>query len=80
MKTEAARQRNVGNILPNRNASYPIRLLTLMNKAVTSGCVNCDEAVGVPTAIQARPVLFVFFLEYIAAVIEDGASYECEKW
>jgi len=52
-----------------------------MNNAVTSGCVNCDEAVGVPTAIQARPVFFVFaVLEYIAAVIEDGASYGSETW
>jgi len=52
-----------------------------MNNAVTSGCVNCDEAVGVPVAIQACTVFFVFVvLEYIAAVIEDDASYGCETW
>ena len=51
-----------------------------MNNAVTSGSVNCD-GVGVPSAIQARTVFFVFaVLEYIAAVIEDGASYACETW
>jgi hypothetical protein len=50
-----------------------------MNNAVTSGCVNCDEDMGVPTAILACTVFLVFVvLEYIAAVIEDGASYVCE--
>ena len=50
-----------------------------MNHAVTSGCVDCDEDVAVPASIQTCTVFFVFVvLEYIAAVIEDGASYGCE--
>jgi hypothetical protein len=50
-----------------------------MNKAVMSGCGNCDEDTGAPTAIQACTVFFVFVvLKYKAAVIEDGASYGCE--